>query len=371
MKKSTRSGYKFVWLVPLLSGILLCSSASAQYYEKSRHVSKAFAVDKETEIQVSNKYGTVHLMPWDKDSVRFEIDLVVKAKKESKVDKVFNYIDFSFTATRYYVIAQTEISKSTFWTEVSDAASALFSSDNKAEIDYTVYYPKGNPVKVSNKFGNIYTTDHFGKLDIQLSNGDLKAHDLEGDIHINLEFGNASINRLSKGNLTINYSEISLTDVDYLNYTGKSSTLHIDKVREMIINSRRDKFNIKQLEKLNGESSFSNFRIRECQNTVIVKTEYGEFFLDGTGKSFSLLKLNSEFTDIQLSFPKTVAIDLEIEHDDRTVISYPEAFKDIKQQARDQKEESWLTYGRIGSSSSAAAKVNISNKAGAITIKSK
>jgi hypothetical protein len=204
-----------------------------------------------------------------------------------------------------------------------------------------------------------------------LSNGDLKAHDLIGDIHISLEFGNASINRLSKGNFNINYSEINLTEADYLNFTGKSSTLYIEKAREMIINSRRDKFNIKQLEKLNGEASFSNFRIEECLNTVIVKTEYGEFFLESTGKSFSLLKLDSEFTDVQLSFPKTVAIDLEIEHDDRTVISYPAAFKDIKQQARDEKEESWLTYGRIGSSASAAAKVNISNRAGAVTIISK
>jgi hypothetical protein len=369
MKKLKRSGYKARWLVPLLAGILLWGSAGAQYYEKSRHISKAYKVNRETEIQVSNKYGTVNLMPWDKDSVRFEIDLVVKAKKESKVDKVFNYIDFNFTATRYYVIAQTEINKSTFWTEVSDAASALFSSDNKAEIDYTVYYPKGNPLKITNKFGNIYTTDHQGKLDIQLSNGNLKAHDLIGESSISLEFGNASINRMTRARLDINYSEINLEKAESITLTSKSSTLNLNEISELIVDSRRDKIYIRKLERMTGESSFTNFKVNQCTNTIILKTEYGEVYLENATPTFNLLQLNSQYTDIQIGFPASVTYDLEIDHDKRTIISYPENFENIQQQVKDPKEELYLTSGRVGPAKATVAKVKISNSAGTITIK--
>jgi len=369
MKKLKRSGYKSRLLIPLLAGILFSGAAEAQYYEKSRHISKAFSVESETEIQVSNKYGTVHLKPWDKDSVRFEIELVVKAKKESKVDKIFNYIDFSFTATNYYVIAQTEINKSTFWTEVSDAANALFSADNKAQIDYTVYYPRNNTLKIENKFGNIYTTDHSGNLEIQLSNGDLKAHDLVGETILNLEFGNASIHRIANGNLSINYSEINLEDADVLSINSKSSTFYLGQVSEMIIKSRRDKFNIKHVGTINGESSFTNYKIEESIKTLVLKTEYGEFFLENIAPQFHLLDMNSNYTDIKLGFPKSLSYSLEIDHDEHTVISYPEEYTGIQHQTKDEKEETFLTYGKVGSASEPIAKIKISNMAGTVTIK--
>jgi len=368
MKKLKRSGYKSRLLIPLLASILFAGTAEAQYYEKSRHVSKAYAVESETEIQVSNKYGTVHLMPWDKDSVRFEVDLVVKAKKESKVDKIFNYIEFSFTATSYYVIAKTEINKSTFWTEVSDAANALFSADNKAQIDFTVYYPRNSSLEVVNKFGNVYTTDHDGKLDIEISNGDLKAHDLTGETNINLEFGNASIHRINKGNLKINYSEFNLEETNVITVNSKSSTLNIGKVEELNLNSRRDKFNIKDLGTLNGESSFSIFKIQNASESIVIKTEYGEFFLDEVRPAFHLLNINAEFTDIQLSFPDNFTYNLEIEHDKRTVISYPSSYTDIQQEVKDKKEEIYRTYGKVGTAGSQNTKVEINNSAGSIKI---
>ena len=123
-----------------------------------------------------NKYGDIHLIPWEKDSVVFEIDFSVTSNKQAKVDKIFDYVDFDFKATAYYVIAQTVFEgQNSFWREMADVASTIFSSGTNTRIDYTVYFPAGNDVRIENKFGNIYTTDHTGKVDITLSNGDLKA----------------------------------------------------------------------------------------------------------------------------------------------------------------------------------------------------
>ena len=65
-----------------------------QTYERTRFESRSFKVYDKTSLEIINKYGNIHLFNWEKDSVRIEIKLEVKANKEAKVDKIFDYIEF-------------------------------------------------------------------------------------------------------------------------------------------------------------------------------------------------------------------------------------------------------------------------------------
>ncbi len=49
------------------------------------------------------------------------------------------------------------------------------------EINYMVYVPAHMDVVLNNKFGDIYMDDLDGQVDIELSNGVLKANRLEGN----------------------------------------------------------------------------------------------------------------------------------------------------------------------------------------------
>jgi len=126
------SVYVFLWPVLL----------NAQPYERSKEEIRSFKVYKQTTLEIYNKYGNIHLFPWEKDSVKIKIELNVKANKQSKVDKIFEYINFEFSNTKYYIIARTQLKQhGTFWSEVSDLANTLFSGNNKAQIDYYIYLP--------------------------------------------------------------------------------------------------------------------------------------------------------------------------------------------------------------------------------------
>ena len=81
----------FLSVIVLLLPVLL----SAQPYERSRQETHTFKVYKQTTLEVYNKYGNIHLFPWEKDSVKIRIELNVKANKQNKVDKIFEYIDFA------------------------------------------------------------------------------------------------------------------------------------------------------------------------------------------------------------------------------------------------------------------------------------
>ncbi len=230
----------FVFLIPL--------GLRSQVYERSRQETHTFKVYNETSLEVYNKYGNIHLFIWDKDSVKIKIDVQVKANKESKADKIFEYINFDISNTKYYIMARTQFKqRNSFWSEVTDLANTLFSGNNKAQIDYFIYMPKDMQAKFENKFGNVYATDLSGVVRFKISNGDFKANNLKGHLDLKLSFGNASINRIVSANMNISYGELELESADELILESKSSTFNIQKLGSLNLTSRRDKFNIDEI----------------------------------------------------------------------------------------------------------------------------
>lgn len=354
------SVYVFMWPVII----------DAQPYERSSQETHSFKVFDQTTLEVYNKYGNIHLFPWEKDSVKIRIELNVKANKESKVDKIFEYINFEFSNTKYYIIARTELKQQgTFWSEVSDLANTLFSGNNKAQIDYYIYLPKDMPAKFENKFGNIYSTDHNGKLEVNLSNGDYKANKISGHLELDLSFGNASIKSIESGKFNINYGELELEKADDLIVKSKSATLNIQEIGSLTIESKRDKFKINNLNSLSGETSFSYITIANLKSDIIMKTSYGEVKLEDINTGFNAIDLTSKYTDIIFTMPSKVSLAVDITHSESTGIIYPDKYTGLKTENIDPKEDIIKTSGMIGSNSNPSGKIKIMTKSGSVTFK--
>ncbi len=366
-----RSGLRFKLLILIwLVFIITSRQASAQTYEKSRTLSECFAVSAETEIQISNKYGNIHLIPWEKDSVRFEIELSVKASKQSKVDKTYDYIDFHFKSTKYYVIAQTVFEgKSQFWSDVSDLASTLFSSGTSTQINYTVYLPINNELKINNKFGNIYTTDHSSKVDITLSNGDLKAHSFTGSTKIRINFGNAYIDEISQGNLFINYSDLILDKGEILSIESKSSKIYLTEVTELKLNSKRDKYYIDTVHVIEGETSFSYCNLTTISESLDLKIHYGDLIVKNLPASLIHFIIQASYTDITLHLNEKEYYDVEIIRNEKTRVSYLTELLVKKETPMNGEEELIQVSCKIGKMSTKAIPLKIKSNAGKILLK--
>jgi len=316
--------------VLLMAGLLwsACHThATAEDYERTKSFARAFRASENTTVQVVNKYGNVHLIPWEKDSVRFEVRLSVQGSKSSRVDRIINDIDFEFTSTRYYVIARTVFrnSMNNLWSDLSDMTNTLFSSGNRANIDYTVYFPADAPVKVENKFGHIYTTDHKARAEFILSNGDLKAHHLAGEVDLNIQFGNATVTRLNHGHALLAYGEFDFTEVGELTLEGRSAEVKIAKAGRVTLDSRRDKIRLQQAGVVRGSSSFSTLDIALLTDEALLSTRYGSLQVHELGNACRHVDLTSEYTDVQLGFAKTQALEVELTYDDKVQTSFNEA----------------------------------------------
>lgn len=359
--------YKILVMITLALAIQIL--ARGQTYERTRSVVKSFKVKPKTEIQVINKYGNIHVVNWEKDSVKFEIELVVSGNKQSKIQKNYDMIDFEFTNTAYYVIGQTTFtsSKGAFWDEVSDLANTIFSGTNRAQIDYKVYVPKNCTLKLDNKFGNIYIGDQLEFADISISNGDLKANEFFKDLKLTVDFGNVNIRRLKSAEIISGYAEIEIKKADKLKIESKSSTYDLGEIGEIQIESRRDKVNIEEVETLNGKLSFSDLKVEFLSGLAVLTTDYGSMDFKVIAPSFSHLHLKAQFTDINLNFDSEAAFQLEISHSTKTDVSLPVAADTTRRFTISEKQEAFTTSGVIGSGKN-LPKVEVEIESGRLSI---
>lgn len=342
----TRKYYCKLLLALALTGILPGSQVLAQQYEKSRILTRVFPATEETPVQIINKYGNVHILPWDEDSIRFEITIKVEANKQSRVEKTYDNIDIEFSETSYYLIAQTVFGnqKNAFWADVTDFTNSMLASGSKAQIDYTVFIPIENELSIEAKFGNIYMTDHEGKTVINISNGDFRGGNFT-ELELDHSFGNVVIDTIGSGSLNLGYTELKLNYAGNIWINSKSSRPNINSFGSIRLNSRRDTYYFEDAGMINGETSFSYITIHNLNGDLILNTNYGSLSVDNYGSGFSMMNLAARYTDVSMISHKGYEYFLEVYYDRKTRLIYPRQKSAFTTKEIDNEEGDYLLSG--------------------------
>lgn len=346
----------------------LAGNLFSQTFSESARIEKVFKTRPSTMVDITNKYGMIHIVPWEKDSVRILIELSVKSSSISRLDKIMNNIAFDFTDTDYYIIVKTVFGKkyNKLFDELRNLAETFIPSDNVVKIDYTVMMPEENELNIHNKFGNIYIDNHSGDLNLVLSNGDLKANALNGNVIIDLNMGDGVINYIKNGKLNISYSNLRIKNTNELTLGTRTSKINIDTVNNLKIHSRRDKYYIEKSTSISGETYFSNLWVYDLSKDLNLILKYGSLNLEYIHNDFSFLNINSNYTDLSLVFERDAAYQIDISHKN-TGITYPEYLGKLEKKAIDVKEKEFMTYGRMGNRDN-SSKVKIDAIKGTIYI---
>jgi hypothetical protein len=355
-------------LLPVVLILLSASFLQAQSFTESKRVERIFPIGPSTSVEIINKYGKIHIVSWEKDSVGIDIELMVKSDNLSKLNNIMDNIDFDFTSTDYYVIAETEFGKryNSLFESIKDLAETLIPSANVVEINYTVQVPKDIELKINNKYGDVYIDDHAGDLRLNLANGDLKANELTGKTAVNIEIGDGVINYIGDGKLDIAYSEFEVKRADKLTIFCRSSKVEIGEVNDLTMNSRRDKLFINSTATLSGETYFSDVYVDDLTSELNFTMKYGSLNMDNIRKGFSFLNINSNYTDINLTFDSDNSYLVDVNHTN-AAFTYPEKLAVIEKKVIDENDKEMNTYGKIGKAET-SSKVKITAIKGTITI---
>jgi len=345
---------------------------TSQTYSEKREESKTYRLKPGTLVQVSNKYGNVNIMNWEKDSVRFEVSISVQSKQPSKLNKILTSIDCEMVSTASVISARTVFhdNSATFWKDVVSYAGKVVNTSNNLQIHYTVYMPSDNPLKIENKFGNIYLDTRDANTDITLSNGDLQARDFNANLKLNLEFGSASLQQAGDAQININYSDLYLQKVGKLNLISRSSTLDIDEAASIDIESVRDKLTLKSCTSFSGDASFSRIRVNELITVCSLSAKYGELKFNSIAKNFVTVYIKSEYTDVLLGISPQASCSVDLIYDTKTILNIAPGINNVlKKETINPKYGTIKANGETGKSPS--AQITVTAKAGSLSVLNK
>lgn len=335
--------------------VLICAivfagfTTKAQIYSEKSRMVKSFKVTTSTTVEVFNKYGKLHIVAWQKDSVKFDVDLLIKSSSMSKLEKLKDNISFDFTGTEYYITAKSVFGNkySGFFKDLADFAEALITSDNQVEINYTIFVPEYVNMKINNKFGDIYIEDMIGDIGISLSNGDLKAGNFEGNTNIELIMGDGEIKSVKNGKIYTTYSDLNINKAGQLNLDSRTSKINIDQAEIVRIESKKDKIYINSLQQLFGEAYFSDIWVYNLDSKVNFNMKYGNINMETIKKEFRFIDLKSEYTDVNMFFQSGSTYNLDITTKN-SYLRIPHDIAEVKKDVINESDNEFYTYGNVG-----------------------
>lgn len=275
-----------IFLLIVFSVSLFYSKAFAGKEEFSKVLQKQFSINSNSELEINNKYGDVHIQNWDQNEFKIVVKITVDANDKNKADELLDMLTVIFTQEGDRITATTKIS------EDFGKAKGWFgnNSGKKFSIDYTVNMPKTNSLKISNKYGNIFIDE------------------MKGLVNINLKYGDMNINRLTRGDdkplnqIDMAYSKANIVECSWLKLQVSYSKINIDKSKALILMSKYSKGNLGKTSSLVGENSYDSYQIGDLSNLVIVG-KYSNFQINSIAKK---IDLNVKYTDVKVNMvPKS------------------------------------------------------------------
>jgi hypothetical protein len=320
-----------------------------QSYSEKRTFQRSFPVTKEMTLEITNKYGTIHLTNWNKDSVSIKADIEAFASNQSRLGKMFEGININFSQSSYYIIAETDFTQSIsmLFESFKGMTKKLIPYDSRVQINYYISLPENINLKIDNRYGDVYMEDNRADLSITVSNGSLKANSLNNATEIKLTFCDATINKIATGKIDAAFSEVVIGESKSLSISSISSRFDLKQTGKLHTESRRDKFFIGSLASANGDSYFTDFKIEELKDEIDLVTKYGSIYIDMIAKSIQLISINSGYTDLSFSFDPAVSYNLDIRHINAFLIT-PEKNARLEKKAINEDKKEYMTFGTIG-----------------------
>jgi len=108
MKKFLQTNGNWFFFTGLFT--LMCLASHAQFTETKEFV-KRFAIQPETRIDITNKYGKIELNTWKKDSVVIQFKMEINEKKPTKLKETLDNFNFDISNSQHYLIIKTQVDK--------------------------------------------------------------------------------------------------------------------------------------------------------------------------------------------------------------------------------------------------------------------
>lgn len=297
----------------LLAGIS-CAYAGAGLGVRTdftKTIKKEYEVSSNATVHINNRYGKVDVKTWDKNRVKIDVRIIVRANTEADAQKVFDRIKVLFSNTSNFVKAETTIEpQNRKWWDSGP-------SKNDYSINYEVFAPANVNLELYNKYGDVYAAAIKGKGTIDVKYGNFKLDGLVEASNITLAYGNGKLTKGGKLVTDVSYGRLNVTEADEMDINSKYSTITLDKVEAVRSMSKYDTYKLGSIQnfrnigkydnieiqnagKMVVSSKYTNVHVEKATNMLEMNMEYGGVSVMQLDKGFSDVNLSGKYTDFKL-----------------------------------------------------------------------
>ncbi len=270
-----------------------------EWIEKKKNITFSYSLTSTDKVSLENQFGDIKVSFWNKNEIKVEVLILANATSEERASNFIGMVDVVGKKTDGQVSIKTIIDRedgnyrnNTWnWKGGSDEKNSL-------KIDYQVFMPKNNALKVKNSFGNTTLPPFSHVLTVNQSYGKLIADEITNvESDISLSFcKNSYIKSMSGGNLKASYSGIKM-----------------EKADDFRFNNSFGEIDIKEVGKIDAKISYSSGLIGLIKESSNLRLEFSDGFkLGGLGKNVKELDINANYSPVNLTLSEDNSYDFEV-----------------------------------------------------------
>lgn len=302
----------------LITAILLPAglALAGQQISDSKTLKQSFMAGSEAILEVTNKYGDIHVTHTDNDSVTVMVEITASSNTGNKIDVLMSDVDVNISQSGSVVRAETTFRKgiTPLFESLRGLTKNLVNFNSRLKIDYRIECPPETVLRITNRYGDVYIGDETPVLVVKLSNGNLDAAAVGNAQMMELTFSKANIRSIREGKLTLSFSELRTREAGVIRLTSTSSKVWIDACQMVDLNSKRDNLHFGSVESMRGACYFSDIITGRITGEINMSVKYGNLSFENVDRRLKLTDIRSSYADIDMALEKGSAYDLEIRH---------------------------------------------------------
>lgn len=273
-------------------------------FDESKFIRKAVAATDDFELEIKNKHGRIEVNTWDKDSVVVEITVTASSNKLDRLESILEQVDVHFSEHDDYLAATTQWGGGA--NELRIDMIKLF-DDQTVKVDYKIWMPVETELELENKFGDISMENCDGKLKVDLSHGNFKAHNIKDAKAIKVNYGDVNIKELEEGNIIVKFGDVTIDEAEELDLDIVSGDAEIEEVDELTLKATSADVEVEEVNTFDFSSSLSQVEVEKLNKTATGFIKYGGIDIEEVVTSFQGITINGTNTDINIDFNQQIA----------------------------------------------------------------
>lgn len=349
MKMKTKTAMKYNYPIFLMLLLPLSITLCGQQMSDSKTFSKTFPVSNNAVLEVTNKYGDIHISHSLKDHISVRAEITATSNRGDRLDAMMSDVEVSLTKTDETVRAETSFSKgiTPLFESLKGLTKNLINFDSRLKIDYFIECPAFTALRITNSYGDVYIGDETSELELKLSNGNLDAGTVMEAELMELTFCKANVKTISEGKVVLSFSELRTKQAGKIKLESISSKVWVDECTNLDLDSKRDDLNFESVNVITGTSYFSDIIAGNVSDEISLDTRYGNLSFENIVPGFSLIDLRSSYTDIDLVMPERASYNLEIRHTN-TFVSLPGIIPEPEPEEINADDREYLIRASVG-----------------------